>query len=400
MPYEIKMPPLSQTTDEVRLLKWLVKAGDRVNKGDALCEVENDKSTMPLESVASGNVLELCVPEGASVLSGSVIAILGEKGEVPAARPEKKNRSPLEAEKAGGPPASPLVARKAPERGGVPISHIARNVAEKRGIDLTKVRGTGPGGRIVIKDLDAAEAAMKAAPAAGAEERPQPAGGSPAAIPFSSLQAAVARNLVKSKTEIPHFYLTMEIQVDRLLEWIASVHRATGSKPSFYSPLVFAASRALRRLPRVNASARQDGAVILPDVNVGIAVAVGEDLYVPVVRSADRMGLDEINGSVKWLIAKAQNGKLEPGDQSAGTITISNLGVYPVDEFSAIINPPQASILAVGGKRKVLRVADDDSISIREVIKVTGSFDHRIVNGALAAQFLTAFKNVIEKELV
>jgi pyruvate dehydrogenase E2 component (dihydrolipoamide acetyltransferase) len=403
MPHEIKMPPLSQTSDEVRLLKWLVNVGDTLKKGDPLCEVENDKSVMPLESVAAGTVLALSVEEGASVTAGSVIAVLGEKGET---LPGRAAGTILP----GAASATARASTRTPDTGGIKISHIARNVAEKRGINLSRIQGTGPGGRIVLKDLDAAAAspegarstaatAAPPAPAAASRMAAPPVGAS-ATVPFTPFQAIVARNLVKSKAEIPHFYVTMEIEVSGLLQWISTTHRATGNKPSFYSALVFAAARALKKHPRVNASSRPDGLIILPTVDIAIAVAVGDELFAPVVKGADRMGLEEINSNVKWLIAKAQNKRLEPGDQSGGTFTISNLGVYPVDEFTAIISPPQSGILAIGGKKKVLSVADDNSVSIREVMKATGSFDHRIVNGALAAEFLTTFKHVIEKELI
>ena len=317
MPHDIKMPPLSQTTDEVRLVKWLVKVGDRIRKGDPLCEVENDKSVMPLESVAEGYVLELCISENVSVQAGTVIAILGEKGDIPALRPTESVSPHGPAEPLSKVGDSPD-ARKRPTGKGIIASHIARHVAEKKGIDLSKVQGTGPGGRIVLKDLETAE---KGAVLQTSVATAQP--GSPQTTPFSTHQASVARNLVKSKTEIPHFYVTMEIEVSGLLSWIAKTHGTIGTKTSFYSPLVFAAARALAKFPRVNASSRPDGVVMLPAVNVAIAVSVGEDLYVPVVKGADRLGLDDTNSSVKWLIAKAQNRRLEPGDQSSGTITLS-----------------------------------------------------------------------------
>lgn len=384
MPVEITMPKLSQTTEEVRLIRWLVQTGDTINKGDPLCEVENDKTTMEVESFAGGTVLSLSGEPDSMIVAGTVIAVLGEPG--------KKASDATAAVRLGPLPA------------GVNASHLVQNIANKKGIDLSRVKGTGSGGRITKKDLETflesgMESPLAAASAAAAVE---PAATGAAAAPgtyLSENQKMIGRNLQVSKAKIPHYYLKISILSDSLLSWRQANILPDGSRVSINAILIYAAARALKRFPRLNACFRESQMQLNPEINVGLAVSAGEDLYVPVVRGAGEKGIQEIDQELKWLVAKAQNGRLEPEDLNGGTFTVSNLGMYPVDEFCAIISPPQVAILAFGRIRKEVVVDVQGAIQIRSTCVATGSFDHRIVNGAQGAAFLAEVKKIVEEEL-
>lgn len=384
MPVEITMPKLSQTTEEVRLIRWLVQTGDTINKGDPLCEVENDKTTMEVESFAGGTVLSLSGEPDSMIVAGTVIAVLGEPG--------KKASDATAAVRLGPLPA------------GVNASHLVQNIANKKGIDLSRVKGTGSGGRITKKDLETflesgMESPLAAASAAAAVE---PAATGAAAAPgtyLSENQKMIGRNLQVSKAKIPHYYLKISILSDSLLSWRQANILPDGSRVSINAILIYAAARALKRFPRLNACFRESQMQLNPEINVGLAVSAGEDLYVPVVRGAGEKGIQEIDQELKWLVAKAQNGRLEPEDLNGGTFTVSNLGMYPVDEFCAIISPPQVAILAFGRIRKEVVVDAQGAIQIRSTCVATGSFDHRIVNGAQGAAFLAEVKKIVEEEL-
>ncbi len=384
MPVEITMPKLSQTTEEVRLIRWLVQTGDTINKGEPLCEVENDKTTMEVESFAGGTVLSLSGEPDSMIVAGTVIAVLGEPG--------KKASDATAAARLGSLPA------------GVNASHLVQNIANKKGIDLSRVKGTGSGGRITKKDLETflesgMESPLAAASAAAAVE---PAATGAAAAPgtyLSENQKMIGRNLQVSKAKIPHYYLKISILSDSLLSWRQANILPDGSRVSINAILIYAAARALKRFPRLNACFRESQMQLNPEINVGLAVSAGEDLYVPVVRGAGEKGIQEIDQELKWLVAKAQNGRLEPEDLNGGTFTVSNLGMYPVDEFCAIISPPQVAILAFGRIRKEVVVDAQGAIQIRSTCVATGSFDHRIVNGAQGAAFLAEVKKIVEEEL-
>lgn len=409
MATEIKMPGLSQTTDEVFLAKWLVKLGDEVKKGDPLCEVENDKSVMPLESFTTGFILKLCVSDNSTIAAGTTIAIIGSKDEI-FSEVEKANY-PAGDEAKG--PVGKVVPAKVQKENNIDNSNanatkMVAELAAKRGLDLGKIRGTGPGGRIVFKDLERGEESGKLLkdvstphiiPATKEPMEKISLGNATSKnIPIPFQRQAIARNLSKSKQEIPHFYLTMEIDAGPLLGWLEKRKRNEGHKPSFYAPLAFATAKSLQQFPQLNSSYRDTEITMHSDINIGLAITSDADLFVPVLKNAGRKNLGEIERETKWLVAKAVNGKLEPGDQAEGTITLSNLGVYPVDEFCAIINPPQVAILAFGRIRKTVNVNEKNEMSIRDVFSVTGSFDHRVVYGSQAAQFLQYFKRILEEE--
>jgi pyruvate dehydrogenase E2 component (dihydrolipoamide acetyltransferase) len=398
MSVEIKMPGLSQTSDEVLLIKWLVQEGDDIAKGDPLCEVENDKTVMPLESFVGGRVLELRAKENTMVATGTVIAVIGSPGEVIAAAasesaPAGSNGPAARSDPAGSGKIAPGVAGPNMERtmyetrdSVANASSIVKELARKKGIDLRAIRGTGPNGRIVLADLEAASS--------DAEK-----GLEALKVPMPVRRATIARNLSRSKAEIPHFYLSMEIDAGRLISYRDSQGKNGRRKPSFYAPFMYAATRALERFPRLNVRYDDDSIIMNRGINVGVAISSGEDLFVPVVRNTSGKGTMELDSEIGRLIARAKEKNLEPGEQSEGSITLSNLGMYPIDAFCAIINPPQASILAFGRLRKTMRIDDEHSMRICDVLTVTGSFDHRIAYGSEAAEFMACFKDILEKEL-
>lgn len=470
MAIEIRMPRLSQTTDDVKLLGWLVKEGDTVKRGDPLCEVETDKTTMPVESYEGGTVLKILGVPDTIVTAGTPIAILGAPGEkvsfagagtpseqaargvavapkpvteAPAAAAEAPNTGP-EAVPSGstgpfwkperrstviGPlvltpemldvkgTARPAVDLKA---ASLKATSLVQNIARKLGIDLAAVVGTGPRGLITKKDLEDFQArgarfagasaaglgaAITSASGTGAAPVPgltpafAPAGGLKA-VSLSKNQMLVGRNLGRSKREAPHYYLKATVFMDRALNWRELNKRQDGSKVSVYSIFVYAAAKALKALPKLNGFFKDETLVLFGEVNVGCAVTAGDDLFVPVIRSADRKGVLEIDRELLRLVAKARNGKLEPQDLLGGTFTLTNLGMYPVDEFCAVINPPQAGVLAIARAKKVLHIDDEDRMSIRTACTLTGSFDHRVVNGAQGAEFLQKVKETLEEHIV
>ena len=460
MAIEIRMPRLSQTTDDVKLVGWLVKEGDTVKRGDPLCEVETDKTTMPVESYEGGTVLKILGVPDTIVAAGTPIAILGAPGEKvsfagagtpseQAARgvAEAPNTEP-EAVPSGstgpfwkperrstviGPPvltpemlnvkgtARPAIDVKA---ASLKATSLVQNIARKLGIDLAAVVGTGPRGLITKKDLEDFQArgarfagasaagsaatqgaaitsasAIGAAPVPGLTPAFAPAG-ELKAVSLSKNQMLVGRNLGRSKREAPHYYLKATVFMDRALNWRELNKRQDGSKVSVYSLFVYTAAKALKALPKLNGFYKDEKLVLFGEVNVGCAVTAGDDLFVPVIRSADRKGVLEIDRELGLLVAKVQNGKLEPQDLLGGTFTLTNLGMYPVDEFCAVINPPQAGVLAIARAKKVLHIDDEDRMSIRTACTLTGSFDHRVVNGTQGAEFLQKVKETLEEHIV
>ena len=390
MAVEIKMPNLSQTTDEVKLLRWMVKEGDRVKKGDILCEVETDKVNMEVESFADGMVLKLDGKQNQQIKTGSVIAVLGEKGEVASqalvSKEEnfKKNLSPIEEDKKEDQkvPEKVLFKKRA--------TKLVQRLAEKNNIDLSEVEGTGPQDTITKKDLENY--------INNKEIEDKPYKYSIEDSDFWSLtpnQQAVSANLYKSKTSIPHYYLKMEVLADSLLK---TRNAAKGSKKiSMYSYFIYSSAKALEKFPRLNGYFKNNKIYKNSGINIGFAVAADDELYVPILKDANKKQLQEIDQEVKWLADRTKNKKIELEDISGATFTISNLGIYPVNEFYGIINYPQAVLLAIGQISKVLKVDDNSSISVKNIFNITGSFDHRIANGVLAASLLTEIKRLLEE---
>jgi len=397
MAVEIRMPKLSQTTNEVRIINWLVKEGDSIKKGDPLCEIENDKTTMDIESFESGIVLKLYFKPDEIVQAGTVIALLEKAHEKMEEIEERVKEKIVEVSSGGkvqGKKGTIHISKESGElaqhgtykstytssvKNVIKATSLVRNIAKKRNIDLSGVKGTGPQGLILKKDLDACKKS------------------SINDIELSRNQIMLAHNLLKSKTEIPHYYLKCSIFTDRLLSWREKNLLQDGSKASIYSIFIYLAAMTLKDFPRINGYFKNDRVILSSSINVGFAVTARDELYVPVIRDADKKTVVEIDKEVKWLIAKAQNHRLKPEDGYGGTFTITNLGMYQVDEFCAIISPPQTGILAIGHIKKVLYIDDRDAMHIRNACTITGSFDHRCINGAQGAAFLDKFKKICEE---
>ncbi len=393
MAVEIKMPKLSQTTEDVRFIKWLVREGDSIKKGDFICEVENDKTTMEVESFESGTVLKLYAGPEEVIAAGTLIAVIGQPGEkIPeiAVKREKDETKYIQKEDktVKNTARTEISVQETVSRPYEDISatNLVKNMAKKRDIDLALVKGTGPKGLITKKDL---ERYMMSKAKEGINE-----------YNLSRNQVFVARNLMRSKAEIPHYYLKCSIFTDNLFKWREDNRLSDETKVSVYSLFIYAAAKVLKEFPRMNGYFKENKVVLFNNINVGFAVTAGEELYVPVVKDADKKTIIEIDREVKQMVEKAKNERLEPEDIKGGTFTITNLGIYHVDEFCAIINPPQAGILAIGQMKKTLYIDDNDATHIKNVCTVTGSFDHRFINGAKGAAFLERYKKIIEEEIL
>jgi pyruvate dehydrogenase E2 component (dihydrolipoamide acetyltransferase) len=454
MATNILMPALSPTMTEGTLARWLKKEGDTVKSGDILAEIETDKATMEFEAVDEGVLGKILVPDGSEgVKVNAPIGIMIEEGEaVPSGgatngKGGEGNTSPsgspaLEAVKDSGgkvagaaeqPVPAPQPkgdAAPAPSAGGgsngrVFASPLARRMAEQAGIDLGAVQGSGPNGRIVKADIEAAQkggvqagatpkpaaAQPAAAPAAAPQaEAPKPAPKAPAitaphkAIPNSSMRKVIARRLSESKQTVPHFYVSMDIQLDALLKLRADLNaRAPKDGPGAFKLsvndlVIKAAAATLRKFPNVNATWTDDAIIQYDDVDISVAVSIPEGLITPIVRKADQKGLATISNEMKDLAARAKSGKLKPEEFQGGGFSISNMGMFGVKDFAAIINPPQAGILAVsaGEQRPVVK---DGALAVATVMTCTLSVDHRVVDGALAAEWLASFKKTVEDPL-
>jgi len=430
MPVDVTMPKLSDTMEEGKILKWLKHPGDRVAIGEIIAEVETDKANMELEAYDEGTLAEVRVPEGESAPVGAVIAVLAAPGEGVTARPAAgAGKAAAAAEKgapsarapastpgaaaaakaeAGREPFRPTVVRR-PEpvesRGAaasVKASPLARRIAQERGLDLAQVTGTGPGGRIVQKDVEAALAARggplpaPAKPAAPAEPRPA----AESRVELSRIRRTTAKRMGESKREIPHFYASSEIAMDEA----ARLKEALAALEGEYEGLTYthvvlkAVGLALTRVPELNASYDGDAMVLHQAVNVGVATAVDDGLVVPVVRHCDREPLAAIVRQARGLLGRARSGRFASDDLTGATFTLSNLGMLPVTEFAAVINPPQAAILAVGTIRETPVVRDGQIVPGRRMT-VTVSCDHRIIDGVLAGRFLRELKGLLENPL-
>jgi len=377
---EIKMPSLSQTTNEVLLIKWRVKPGDIVKKGQTLCEVESDKSVMEVESFANGTVLQLLAEANTSIEAGSVIALIGEPGEAIEKKQvnnlDKKEKNKIDTKK------------KEKERKKIRASVLVKNMAAKKKIDLSKITGTGPNHLITLEDLnDYIKHSGEKEKYKIMIKKEQ----------LSQYQISTARNLTLSKASIPHYYLKTQIIMDDVLKLRSNLKLEQTKKISMYSFFIYAVSRALREVPRVNAYFEDNKIFYFKDINVGIAISVGNDLFVPVIRNSDQKEISEINKEVVELIKKTKDKKLKSEEIAGGTFTISNLGTHEIDEFYPIINPPQAGILGIGKVKKTFLVKNDNSFIVRFVCKVSGCFDHRVVNGEQGAEFMEEFKKILEE---
>ncbi|WP_026945086.1 pyruvate dehydrogenase complex dihydrolipoamide acetyltransferase [Algoriphagus marincola] len=410
----ITMPKMSDTMQEGTISAWLKKVGDDIKSGEIIAEVETDKATMELESYEDGNLLYIGIEEGNSVPVDGVIAVIGEKGadyetllkaheqemageseeeEAPkqesksSPQPEKK-----ESQTASTPSPAPVLADS--ER--VKASPLAKKIAEERGIDIRQVAGSGDGGRIIKRDVEnfvptAAPAASSSAsavmPAVGQESYREEN--------VSQMRKVIAKRLAESKFGAPHFYLTMEINMDKAIEARKSMNEIAPVKISFNDMVIKATAAALRQHPKVNSSWLGDKIRYNDHIHIGMAVAVEEGLLVPVIRFADSKSLSQISNEAKTLGGKAKNKELQPKDWEGNTFTISNLGMFGIEEFTAIINPPDACILAVGGIKETVIVKNGE-MKVGNVMKVTLSCDHRVVDGAVGSAFLLTLKGLLE----
>ncbi len=421
------MPKLSDTMEEGKIIRWLKQRGDRVAIGDILAEVETDKADMELEAFDEGVLAEIRTPEGGSAPVGAVIAVLSEPDAAAAAPPaapaaarqpeatvtpaaEPVARATPRAEAPASAPAPP--APGAAEATRVRASPLARRVARERGIDLSSISGTGPGGRIVERDLErdlgrdlehvpASAAAAAARPRALAAAPERPAGAAATTrVELSKMRRTTARRMAEAKRDVPHFYASSDIAMDECVRLKAGLAALEGEWAGItYTHLVLkAVGLALRRVPEVNASLDGETVVLHDTTHVGLATATDDGLVVPVVRDCDRQPLAALVAQVRDLVARARAGRFAQDDLRGGTFTVSNLGMYPVTHFAAIVNPPQAAILAVGGIRAA-PVVRAGAVVPGHVMTVTLSCDHRIVDGVLAGRFLRELVGLLEAPL-
>jgi pyruvate dehydrogenase E2 component (dihydrolipoamide acetyltransferase) len=458
MATNILMPALSPTMTEGTLSRWLKKEGEAIRAGDVIAEIETDKATMEVEAVDEGVLGKILVQDGTEgVKVNAPIAVLVQQGEAvpadgggakapaaspappaaPPAQPAAAAPAPKAAPEAAPAPAPAAPAQAAPaqaapqpaarsgnghdaEGGRIFASPLARRMALQAGIELAGVKGSGPNGRIVKADIEAAQQR----PAAPQPAAPQAAAAAPAAqpaapiaraaapaitaphklVPHSSIRKVIARRLTEAKSTIPHFYVSMDIEIDAMVKLMGELNaKAPKEGPGVYlitinDLVIKAAAATLRRVPTVNASWTDDGIALYDDVDISVAVAIPDGLITPIIRKADQKGLATISREMKDLAGRARTGKLKPEEFQGGGFSISNMGMFGVSEFSAIINPPQAAILAVAAGRK-RPVVKDDALAIATVMTCTLSVDHRAVDGALGAQWLREFKRIVEDPL-
>ncbi|MER8365992.1 MULTISPECIES: pyruvate dehydrogenase complex dihydrolipoamide acetyltransferase [unclassified Mesorhizobium] len=452
MPINITMPALSPTMEEGNLSKWLVKEGDKVSPGDVIAEIETDKATMEVEAVDEGTVAKLVVPAGTEgVKVNALIAVLAAEGEDAAAAaksgdgaaPAKAEAPKADASKAETPkPEAPKQEPALPKAEAAPVANghangerifaspLARRIASEAGIDVAALTGSGPHGRVVKADVDAAisSGGAKTAPAAKAAPAGAPASaatapkamsdeqvlklfaeGSYELVPHDNMRKTIARRLVEAKTTIPHFYLTLDCELDALLALRTQINAAApvkktekGETPAYKlsvnDMVIKALALALMAVPDANASWTENAMVKHKHADVGVAVSIPGGLITPIIRRADEKTLSVISNEMKDLAGRARSRKLKPEEYQGGTTAVSNLGMFGVKDFSAVINPPHATILAVGaGEQRA--VVKNGEIKIATIMSVTLSTDHRAVDGALGAELLVAFKRMIENPM-
>src|SRR5215208_5659622 len=443
------MPRLSDSMEEGTILKWMVSEGDEVEKGQEIAEIETDKANMTYESDTAGTVIELVASEGDTLALGEVIARVGEAGEKPSKKEEPKEEDsedsgdgeePKAEEEedsgddgnGGAPEKEESGKKKQPQSSGgngasadgdgrVKASPVAKRMAKELGVELGDIEGSGPGGRIVKSDVEAAaegggtktkekteDAEAESSEDGGGPERepePEPAGdagpkGEMQTIELTRLQRTVSRRMAESKATAPDFHLNVDIDMSAAVELRAKLKEMTETAPSYNDMVVKACANALREFPRVNGAYRDGKFELYSRVNVGMAVAAQDTLVVPTIFDADKKSLGEISRTAREAIRKVRDGKITPPELSGGTFTVSNLGMYGIDSFSAVINPPQAAIVAVGSLKK-RAVVDEDSgrIVARDTMSATMVCDHRILYGADGAEFLARVRELLEKPL-
>jgi len=418
----IFMPRMSDTMTEGNIVGWLKKEGDKVEPGDTLAEVETDKATMELDSPAEGVILHIAVKEGAVPIN-AVIAVIGKQGEdwqaavaaAGGASNSTPDAAPVATSSAAPAPSAPAAPAPSAEESRTKASPLAKSMAKETGVNLAQVPGSGDQGRIVKRDVEAFIESQKSAPApapaapAAPSAPAAPAVQAPAVTPFyfgggegnfeerpvSMMRKTIARRLGESKFSAPHFYLTMEINMDKTVQMRERLNEVAPVKISFNDFVIKACTAALRQHPAVNSSWLGDKIRTNHDIHIGVAVAVDEGLLVPVIRHADMKTMSQINAEVKAMALKAKDRKLQPEEMQGNTFTISNLGMFDIEEFTAIINPPDSCILAVGSiiQKPIVK---NGEIVVGNMMRVTLSCDHRVVDGATGAKFLQTLKGVLE----
>jgi pyruvate dehydrogenase E2 component (dihydrolipoamide acetyltransferase) len=434
MATNILMPALSPTMTEGTLTRWLKKEGEAIKAGDVIAEIETDKATMEVEAVDEGVLGKILIGDGTeNVAVNAPIAVLVDEGEtIPTEAPAAPAPKPSAAPKSAAPePAAPKpepqVARPAPVANGqapsgerIFASPLARRMAKQAGIDLSSLKGSGPNGRIVRVDIQVAQAggapstarASIGAPAAEPAAAPlgkataQVIGAPHKLVPHSTMRKVIAKRLSESTATIPHFYVSMDIEIDALIGLMGQLNGKSPPKdaPGAYlitinDMVIKAAAATLRKVPAVNASWTDDGMAFYDDVDISVAVSIPDGLITPIIRQADVKGLATISREMKDLAGRARAGKLKPEEFQGGGFSISNMGMFGVSSFTAIINPPQSAILAVAAGRKRPIVNKDGELAVATVMTGTLSVDHRVADGALGANWMRAFKQVVEDPL-
>jgi pyruvate dehydrogenase E2 component (dihydrolipoamide acetyltransferase) len=431
MSIEIKMPALSPTMEEGTLAKWLVKEGDTVKSGDLLAEIETDKATMEFEAVDEGVIGKILVAEGTDgVKVGTVIATMAGEGEdaaapaptpAPAAKAEAAAPAPAKAEAAPAPTPAPAPApAKAADGERVKASPLARRIAAEKGVDLAGVAGSGPSGRIVKADVEGAKPVLSGAEGAGAAPAAQASAAAPPAsapaehkpvwfddtIPheeekLSNIRKTIARRLTESKQTIPHIYLTVDVRLDALLKLRGELNKALeprGIKLSVNDLLIKALGVALIQSPKCNVTYTGDKLIKYSRADVSVAVSTPTGLITPIIKDAAGKSVSAISTEMKDLAGRARDGKLQPHEYQGGTASISNMGMFGIKNFDAVINPPQAMIMAIGAGEKRPYIIDD-ALGIATVMSATGSFDHRAIDGADGAAMMKVFKELVESPM-
>ena len=415
---DILMPALSPTMTVGNLVRWLKVEGDQITSGDVIAEIETDKSIVELEAIDDGVLGQILVPDGTAdvPVNQRIATITKQRSEVsgstlpfPSTMSTSSRATPSTE---AATPALPAASTPAPETAGgvMPVqrvmsSPLARRIAGEKGIDLTRVLGSGPRGRVIRADVEGAQQGAGDVRPQPAEsivpspdgQRPEAQGGAPyTEVPVSRVRKTVARRLTEAKATIPHFYLTIDCNVGALLKWRSDLNaRSDTYKLSVNDFIVRAAALALRKVPSLNASWHESVIRMYSDVDVAVAVATPKGLITPVIRKADRKGIVTISNEIKVLSQRAREGKLNPSEYEGGGFTVSNLGMYGIREFVAIINPPQASILALGATEKRVIVVDEVP-TVADMMTCTLSTDHRVADGITGAEFLSAFRKLIE----
>jgi len=407
----INMPKMSDTMTEGTIAQWLKKVGDEVKSGDILAEVETDKATMELESYDDGTLLYIGPKDGESVEVDGVLAIVGEKGAdyetllkaesskaTSTDNSSSESSAPEQKQQDTKPTAVASSSNEAvvSSNGRVKASPLAKKLADEKGVDITQIQGSGENGRVVKRDVEHFVPSQVVVSTTASTSQTQTVGQeSFEEVPLSQMRKVIAKRLSESKFTAPHFYLTMEINMDKTIEARKSINEISPDKISFNDFVLKATAAALRKHPNVNVSWQGDTLRKNHHIHIGVAVAVDEGLLVPVVRFADNKSLSSISSEVKMLAKNAADKKLQPADWEGNTFTISNLGMYGIEEFTAIVNPPDACILAVGGIKQTAIVKDGQLVP-GNMMKVTLSCDHRAVDGAVGAAFLHTLKGLLE----